>query len=111
MALGPRVGRAQLLPPGDRPPRPRPRIRCHGDYHLGQVLWTGKDFVIIDFEGEPIRSVGERRLKRSSLRNVAGMVRSFDYCAFSALRRHWELLRPGAGNIVVQDRHLSGATV
>ena len=42
------------------------RIRTHGDYHLGQVLWTGKDFVIIDFEGEPLRSVGERRLKRSS---------------------------------------------
>ena len=44
-----------------------PRIRCHGDYHLGQVLWTGKDFVIIDFEGEPLRSIGERRLKRSQL--------------------------------------------
>jgi maltose alpha-D-glucosyltransferase/alpha-amylase len=61
------------------------RIRCHGDYHLGQVLWTGKDFAIIDFEGEPARSLGERRLKRSALADVGGMLRSFQYAAFSAL--------------------------
>jgi len=71
-----------------------PRIRIHGDYHLGQVLWTGKDFVMIDFEGEPLRSIGERRLKRSPMRDVAGMVRSFDYVAWTALRRHWSLLAP-----------------
>jgi maltose alpha-D-glucosyltransferase/alpha-amylase len=61
------------------------KIRIHGDYHLGQVLYTGKDFVILDFEGEPARALSERKLKRSSLRDVAGMMRSFQYAAYSAL--------------------------
>src|SRR5437763_3276432 len=60
------------------------KIRIHGDYHLGQVLYTGKDFIILDFEGEPARALGERKLKRSALRDVSGMMRSFHYAAYSA---------------------------
>lgn len=61
------------------------RIRCHGDYNLEQLLYTGKDFVVIDFEGEPNRPWSERKLKRSPFRDVGSMLRSFHYAAFASL--------------------------
>ena len=61
------------------------KIRIHGDYHLGQVLWSRNDFFILDFEGEPSRPISERRRKQLPLKDVAGMLRSFSYAAYAGL--------------------------
>ncbi len=66
------------------------RTRYHGSYDLGEVLYTGKDFIIIDFEGEPDRTLSERRMKRSPLRDVAGMLQSFHNAVTQALRNEVE---------------------
>ena len=74
------------------------RIRCHGDYHLGQVLYTGQDFVISDFEGEPARPLSERRMKHTPLMDLAGMLRSFHYAPYAALsRQQSKVLAEGDG--------------
>ena len=61
------------------------RIRIHGDYHLGQVLATHNDFVMIDFEGEPESTIAERKIKHSPLKDVAGMIRSYHYAVSAKL--------------------------
>jgi maltose alpha-D-glucosyltransferase/alpha-amylase len=61
------------------------KTRIHGDYHLGQVLFDGRDFFIIDFEGEPLHTISERRLKKTPFKDVAGMIRSFHYAAYGQI--------------------------
>jgi hypothetical protein len=73
------------------------KIRVHGDYHLGQVLRAGEEFVILDFEGEPARSLSERRGKQCALKDVAGMLRSYAYAAQAALIRAAETEAAGVG--------------
>ncbi len=80
------------------------RTRCHGDYHLAQLLYTGKDFVIIDFEGESSRTIGERRVKQSPLRDVASMVRSLNAAAQSALLGVTDARGRSPGMVRPEDR-------
>jgi trehalose synthase-fused probable maltokinase len=63
------------------------RIRCHGDYHLGQILCSDRDFFIIDFEGEPARPLAERRTKHPAVVDIAGMLRSLQYVPYACLDR------------------------
>ncbi len=83
------LDRAEVIRAGFRPIRDQrfetQRIRIHGDLNLRQILYCGKDFSLIDFEGLPSRSYGERSIKRSPLRDVAGMLRSLHYAAYAVL--------------------------
>ncbi len=78
------------------------KTRFHGDYHLGQVLAVQNDYTIIDFEGEPLRTIEERRVKSSPLRDVAGIVRSYAYASATAVRQMVEI-QPAA-QPVLQER-------
>src|SRR5277367_336544 len=66
------------------------RIRIHGDFHLGQILWTGRDFTFAGFEGDSALPIGERRIKRSPLRDVARMLRSFHHAAYAGFHQQAE---------------------
>lgn len=80
------------------------RVRCHGDFHLPQLLHTGNDFVIVGFEGDVTRPVGERRIKRSALEDVADMVQSFHYAVWVALHGLWSAEGQAPGVVRPEDR-------
>src|SRR4029077_8307307 len=80
------------------------RIRCHGDYHLRQLLHTGKDFIIIDCEGDSTMAIGERRVRRSPLRDVASLIRSFDHAVQSVLLGLTDVRGRPPGMIRDEDR-------
>ncbi len=93
------------------------KTRAHADYHLGQVLLTGRGWMILDFEGEPARTLDERRAKTSPLRDVAGMLRSFNYAATAALferaetdSEDWKRLEPWADvwETLARERFIAG---
>jgi len=101
------LGRRRQIVDSFRPPEGDgtlgQRIRIHGDYHLGQVLQVKTDYVILDFEGEPARAIADRRAKLSPLKDVAGMLRSLGYAAYSGLLAYtarrpgdWESMEPWA---------------
>ncbi len=107
------LGRALLAAEGElthrcravlRPEVTGQRIRVHGNYHLGEFLYTGSGFVVIDFEGDPERPLSERRIKRSPLRDVADMVRSFHYAALTPLYGPEDAPGKFAGVIRAEDR-------